>query len=97
MEKQLLKKISDIARIKINESEKVIFLNKINNFIDWTNEINTIDTSGVEPTYNILEWQGYPNTNLREDIATTQNNCEKLLQNSPDQEDDFIAVPKIIE
>ena len=47
--------------------------------------------------FNVLEWLGNSMEDYRKDSVTAQDCSTQLIKNAPDQEDMFIAVPKIIE
>ena len=52
-----------------------------------------LDLSGLDPLNNPLEL----NNVSREDINIDRNSKEEFLSNSPDSDEDYFVVPKIIE
>lgn len=94
---QLLQRLFYTSRISVRDSEKKYFIKKIVNYIDWSNQINQIDLEDVQPMFNVIEWLGHTNSNIREDKVTVKDNSNELIDNAPDKEDMFIAVPKVIE
>lgn len=97
IKEQLLQKLFYISRLSVSDSEREYFIKKISSYIDWSNEINQIDLENIQPMYNVIEWLGYTNSNIREDKVTVTDNSNELINNAPDKEDMFIAVPKVIE
>jgi aspartyl-tRNA(Asn)/glutamyl-tRNA(Gln) amidotransferase subunit C len=85
--------IAALARLKLSDSEKDLFSRQISNIISYIEKLNELDTSSVEPTAHV-----FPIHNVfREDVATPSLSRDKALQNSPEKDDSFYIVPKIIE
>lgn len=85
--------IAALARLKLSDSEKDLFSRQINNIISYIEKLNELDTGSVEPTAHV-----FPIHNVfREDEATPSLSRDKALQNSPEQDDGFYIVPRIIE
>lgn len=83
--------VAKLARIEITEEEKEKFTKQLGDVIKYVNQLNEVDTTGVEPMAH-----AYPLFNVtREDEVKYNNTREELLKNAPDEEDSFFKVPKI--
>ncbi len=83
--------VAKLARIEITEEEKEKFTKQLGDVIKHVNQLNEVDTTGVEPMAH-----AYPLFNvMREDEVKYGNTREELLKNAPEEEDSFFKVPKI--
>jgi aspartyl-tRNA(Asn)/glutamyl-tRNA(Gln) amidotransferase subunit C len=88
-----IEKLAQLARIKIDDSEKQEMTEKIDSILTYVDQLKkaTVNVDfAPQPgaVYNVF----------REDIATTTSSedREALLAEAPQREGDFIAVKKII-
>ncbi len=86
-------KIAKLARIKITEEEKQKFTKELNGIFSWIQQLQEVDTNGVEPLYSV-NTEKLP---LREDVVSDGGKREKVLKNSPVSKYGYFAVPKVIE
>jgi len=88
-----IKYVSKLARISVDK-KKIDGLSKdlssIFNFIEQLNELNT---DNVEPLSSILNEP----LRLRKDEINDGKIREKILENSPQKNEEFFVVPKVIE
>ncbi|CAM2061422.1 Aspartyl/glutamyl-tRNA(Asn/Gln) amidotransferase subunit C [Desulfovibrionales bacterium] len=84
--------IAQLARITINEKELNHFVNQFNDILAYMNQLSQCDTVGIEPLYIPME---HP-MSLREDMAIKSCSRAEILQNTPEQDDTFFVVPRII-
>ena len=88
-----IKHISKLSRISVDEkkAEKlVVDLNSIFKFIEKLNELNT---DNVEPLTSVAE----TTLKFRSDEVKNQNIREQIIKNSPEDNEDFFVVPKVVE
>ena len=85
--------IAELARLELTKEEENLYAGQLKNIFSWMEELNSADTSGIEPTAHIL---GLENV-LREDIPAPFADREAILKNAPQREHDYIKVPKVIE
>ena len=88
-----IKHISKLSRISVDEqkAEKLACdLNSIFNFIEKLNELNTYN---VEPLTSVAE----TTLKFRSDEVKNQNIREQIIKNSPEENEDFFVVPKVVE
>jgi aspartyl-tRNA(Asn)/glutamyl-tRNA(Gln) amidotransferase subunit C len=88
-----VKKVAGLARIAISDAEADALVPELNNILGWIEQLQEVDTSGVEPITAVI-----PNTlRLRDDEVTDGDIRDKVLANAPQAEHGFFAVPKVIE
>lgn len=85
--------VAELARLEFGEEELEKFTGQLGNILEYIEKLSELDTDGVEPTSHVLDIS----TPLREDRVEEWITVEEALQNAPEREDDFFAVPKVIE
>ncbi len=93
IDKDIVTKVSNLARIKINNDQLSKISNELESVIEWIDTLNEVNTDGVEPIANV-SGQKLP---LREDKVTDGGYSEKILNNAPEKESGFFVVPKVVE
>jgi len=88
-----IEKVAKLARIELSEEEKKTFGNQLEQILTHMEQLNHLDTAGVEPTSHAI-----PVSNVfREDVAKASFPQEEVLRIAPDQEMGHFKVPRIIE
>jgi aspartyl-tRNA(Asn)/glutamyl-tRNA(Gln) amidotransferase subunit C len=93
MDKIELKNLLFLARISADEKEHTKIIEKLKNTFDLIDEMQDLDLSDLEPLNNPLEL----NNVSREDVNSDRNSKGEFLNNSPESDEDYFLVPKIIE
>lgn len=86
-------KVAESQKIAITDDELESFVNQVMKTIELVDDIQTVDTTGIDPTYygNDLE------NVYREDVAYDSHKSEALLKNAPMADNNMIQVPQIME
>lgn len=85
--------IAELARLKLDEAEKVAYTAELSDILSYIEKLNELDTTHVEPTSHVI-----PMTNaFREDTPRPSLPVDDALSNAPDRKGNFYRVPKIIE
>jgi len=88
-----IEKVAKLARLELSEEEKKRFGEQLEQILAYMEQLNRLDTQGVEPTSHAI-----PIANVfREDKVKPSFPKEEVLGISPAQEDDHFKVPRIIE
>ena len=96
----MVKKIDDetmeniciLAKLTLSEAEKEKAKEEMQRMLDYVEQLNELDTSGVKPLSHL-----FPSPNIfREDVITSQDNRDALLGNAPEKKDGQFQVPKTI-
>jgi aspartyl-tRNA(Asn)/glutamyl-tRNA(Gln) amidotransferase subunit C len=88
-----IKHISKLSRISVDDKKAdklAVDLNSIFNFIEKLNELNT---DNIEPLTSVAE----TTLKLRTDEIKSKNIREQILKNSPEENEDFFVVPRVVE
>ena len=93
MDKIELKNLLFLARIGIADKEHPKIIEKLTNTFDLIDEMNELDLDKVQPLNNPLEL----NNVSRKDSDNDRNTKKDFLENSPESDEDYFIVPKIIE
>lgn len=88
-----VKRIAHLARIEVTDAEAWQALGQLNDIFKLIEQLQSVDTSGVEPMSHPLGGS----QRLREDIARPTENREASMRNAPARQDGLFLVPKVIE
>jgi len=93
IDKNTVTKIARLARIKVEEGEKDKLAGELSNILKMIEELNAVNTEGVEPLTSVVQMDMFE----RADIVTDGGIQEKILSNAPDSAAGFFVVPKVVE
>lgn len=88
-----IKKLSELARLKIEGDELDYYLKSLNNILNLGKKLEAIDTTGIEPMFHSLDMEDP----TREDIVTETNQRELMQSIAPKTLAGLYLVPKVIE
>jgi aspartyl-tRNA(Asn)/glutamyl-tRNA(Gln) amidotransferase subunit C len=88
-----IEKVARLARLELSEEEKVTFGDQLEQILTYMEQLNRLDTAGVEPTSHAIPIHNA----FREDETRPSFPQEEVLSISPDQENGHFKVPRIIE
>ena len=82
-----------LAKLELTEEERIQAKADMSRMLDYIDQLNELDTSGVEPMTHI-----FPVYNVfREDTEEDQWSREQMLENAPEKKDGFFQVPRTVE
>jgi len=88
-----VKRVADLARLAIDETEARAVLSQINDVFGLIGEMQAVDTLGVEPMAHALDVV----QRLREDKVTESDQHDLFQSVAPKVENGLYLVPKVIE
>jgi aspartyl-tRNA(Asn)/glutamyl-tRNA(Gln) amidotransferase subunit C len=88
-----INKLCLLARLAIGDGEMEDVRRKLTDIVALVDELQAVDTAGVEPLAHPLEQP----QRLREDIVTETDEHERFQSNAPSVEQGLYLVPKVIE
>jgi aspartyl-tRNA(Asn)/glutamyl-tRNA(Gln) amidotransferase subunit C len=88
-----VKHVAHLARLAMSDKEVENFAKDLDAIITYAEQLNELDTAGVEPTTHVLELKNV----LREDEPRQWLTQEEVLKNAPDKKNGQIRVPSILE
>jgi len=93
IDKDTVKHISKLARISLDE-EKIDSLSKdLSSIIKFIEKLNELKTDKTKPLTSIIN----SSLKLRKDEIKDGKIRDQILKNSPEKNDEFFVVPKVIE
>lgn len=93
VDKEALHKIAHLARLDVRPEEEADLLNSLNEVLTWMEQLNEVDTTGVEPLTHISD----ETNRLRDDVVSNQLPREQALVNAPQHDGTFFEVPNVME
>ncbi|TCS80928.1 Asp-tRNA(Asn)/Glu-tRNA(Gln) amidotransferase subunit GatC [Pectinatus cerevisiiphilus] len=91
--KKDVENVAVLSRLKIADDKMDKYLEEFNNFLEYVDVLQKVDTENVKPTAHVLPLQNV----FREDVIKPSLDREKALANAPEKENGYFKVPRIIE
>jgi len=88
-----IKHISKLSRISVDDEKAKKLVGDMNSIFDFIEKLKELDTDNVEPLTSVAE----TTLKLRIDEVKSGNIREQVLKNSPDENEDFFVVPRVVE
>ncbi|TQC96460.1 Asp-tRNA(Asn)/Glu-tRNA(Gln) amidotransferase subunit GatC [Moraxellaceae bacterium AER2_44_116] len=88
-----MNKIAHLARVGLSDDEKNRYTESLNNILGLINELQAVNTSGIEPLAHALE----VTQPLRADVVTEHNQRDAYQAIAPAVQDGLYLVPKVME
>lgn len=85
--------VASLSRLKICPDESAKILSQLNDILNYIENLNSIDTTNIEPTTYALPMQNV----FREDKVKPSLKRELALSNAPLKEDGYFKVPRVLE
>jgi aspartyl-tRNA(Asn)/glutamyl-tRNA(Gln) amidotransferase subunit C len=93
LDKAAVAHIATLARIRLAEAELESLAGELSHILDWVEQLNEIDTTGVPP----MASSAAATLPSRDDIVTDGGCPDAILGNAPQTERGFFVVPKVVE
>ena len=84
--------IAKLARLKLTSEEALFYRNNMEKILDYVQQLDTLDTNNVKPTYHAVPLQDH----LRADLQQPGFCPEETFKNAPEVEQPFFHVPQIL-
>ena len=88
-----IKHISKLSRISVDEQKAEKLAGDLNSIFKFIEKLNELNTDNVEPLTSVAE----TTLKFRADEVKNQNIREQIIKNSPEDNEDFFVVPKVVE
>ena len=93
IDKDTVKHIAKLARISLDE-KKINSLSKdLSSIMKFIEKLNELNTDNVKPLTSIID----ASLKSREDEIRDGKIRDQILKNSPENNDEFFVVPKVVE
>jgi aspartyl-tRNA(Asn)/glutamyl-tRNA(Gln) amidotransferase subunit C len=88
-----IKHISKLSRISVDEKRAEKLADDLNSIFEFIEKLNELKTDDVKPLTSIAE----TSLKFRSDEIKSKNIREQIIKNSPEDNEDYFVVPKVIE
>ena len=88
-----IKHISKLSRISVDEKRAEKLADDLNSIFEFIEKLNELKTDDVKPLTSIAE----TTLKFRSDEIKSKNIREQIIKNSPEYNEDYFVVPKVIE
>jgi len=88
-----IKHIARLSRISVTDEKAKKLAGDLNSIFEFIEKLNELKTENIEPLTSIAETK----LKLRNDEIKSKNLREEIVKNSPEKNDDYFVVPKVIE
>jgi aspartyl-tRNA(Asn)/glutamyl-tRNA(Gln) amidotransferase subunit C len=93
IDKATVTKIARLARLRVAESEKDGLAGELSGILAFIEQLNEIDTKGVEPMTSVVALP----LRRRDDKVSDGGKPDDVLANAPEKTAGFFTIPKVIE
>jgi len=93
IDKENIKHTAKLARISLDKNKVESLSKDLSNIFNFIEKLSKINTDKVDPLTSILD----QSLRTREDEVTDGGIRDKILENSPNKNEEFFIVPKVIE
>ena len=90
---EVIRNIAELAQLKVDQDDIGPLAAAMKNILDLADQMQSIDTSNVEPVSNPLD----ATQRLRSDKVTEGNQRELFQAMAPEAEDGLYLVPRVVE
>ena len=93
VDENMARRIATLARIGVSDEQLPALAKELSAILGFVEQLAEVDTTGVKPLTSAVEttMQG------REDIVNDGGYADAILANAPERDDDYFAVPKVVE
>ena len=88
-----IKHISKLSRISVDDAKANKLAGDLNSIFDFIEKLNELSTDNVKPLTSVAE----TTLKLRADEVKSKNIRDQILKNSPEENEDFFVVPRVVE
>ena len=91
--KDTVKKISKLSRIASNDKFEENMIKDLSSILKFVDQLNEVKIDNIEPLASTVDQELIK----RDDQVKIMNEKKDVLLNSPEDNEDFYVVPKVIE
>ena len=88
-----IKHISKLSRISVDDAKADKLAGDLNSIFNFIEKLNELNTDNVDPLTSVAE----TTLKLRADEVKSENIRDQILKNSPEENEDFFVVPRVVE
>lgn len=93
-----VERVAELANLELQPEESRSMLHELNAILEYVEQLNELDTTGVAPLAQVSELQGAGGSAaLRADTKVASLNRDAVMPQAPETDGVFFKVPKVIE
>ena len=93
IDKNQVKKVTKLSRISLDDRKLESLSKDLDAILNFVEQLNKLDTNKTEPLTSIVDKTLEP----RNDKINDGKIKDEILKNSPDKNEEFFIVPKVVE
>ena len=93
IDKNQVKKVAKLSRISLDDRKLESLSKDLDAILNFVEQLNKLDTNKTEPLTSIVDKTLEP----RNDKINDGKIKDEILKNSPDKNEEFFIVPKVVE
>ena len=93
IDKNQVKKVAKLSRISLDDRKLESLSKDLDSILNFVEQLNKLDTNKIEPLTSIVDKTLEP----RDDKINDGKIKDQILKNSPDKNEEFFIVPKVVE
>ncbi|MEJ7578213.1 MAG: Asp-tRNA(Asn)/Glu-tRNA(Gln) amidotransferase subunit GatC [Pyrinomonadaceae bacterium] len=91
-----IEKLARLAQLELTDEERRALAPQISSIVEYVEQLNEIDTNGIEPSLGGLTLEGERTETMRDDAVRPSLGQEAALAEAPDPASGYFRVPKVL-
>lgn len=88
-----VRRIAALAKIAVTDEEAEKLAKELASILDYVQQLESVDTAGLEPTYQVTN---LTNVMRKDEVVDYGTDQDALLKNVRRKRDGYIEVPKVL-
>lgn len=88
-----VKYVAKLGNLSLSSEEEDLYAEQLSEILDYIDQLNSVDTSNVEPTFNVTGKSSV----WREDVAGESLSQEEALKNAPKARNGYFVTKGVFE
>ena len=93
IDKSQVKKVAKLSRISLDDSKLESLSKDLVSILNFVEQLNKLDTNEIKPLTSIID----KSLDTRDDTVSDGKIKDQILKNSPEKNEDFFIVPKVVD
>ena len=93
IDKNQVKKVAKLSRISLDDSKLESLSKDLISILNFVEQLNKLDTNEIKPLTSIID----KSLDARDDTVSDGQIKDQILKNSPEKNEDFFIVPKVVD
>lgn len=89
-------KLAKLSRLELTDDEVERFQSELSLILDYVEQLDSVDVTGLEPTYQVTQLSSQDSNATREDVVTSQISHDDLMKNVPESDGRHIKVKRMV-